>query len=282
MNPNRHLKVFGALLVTAGVAVAWSSDARAALLAEETFSSYPAGSNLAGANGGTGWSDAWAVGASQDYLNQVRNNVFSFGPYPGYTPSTTPAESQGNYLNLAAGFGGPSFNYAERFLDTSGGGTFGSAGLLTTNSASQTAIGADGTTVWGSLLYQNNGQFWLRNPGVVDNQFPLPNSGGDGTVALALYRIDYASGPDTLSLWINPDLSTWTPSSTPTSTATGDFAFNKFIWVESANDSENRVDDIRFGTTAADVVPVNTAIPEPVTAASLGVVGLAMGLRRRR
>jgi len=274
-----------ATLVAAAFTLGASTVAQASLLALETFNTYPnqqvdgdVAGNLIGKNGGTGWGGAWdagnTVGSGTGYLNQVRNTGANFA-YPNYTASTTPAASAGNYLNLAAGFGGPNFNYAERFVDTSGGGTFGSAAYLTTNGATETVVGADNTTIWGSLLHKGvGGQLWLRNGSQGDSVFGLPDSTPD---ALLLYKIDYAPGNDTITIWNSPDLSTWTPASPASSTASGNYAFNKVILIEAANDSEKLFDDLRFGTTAADVVP----IPEPTSIAAISLAGAAL-LRRRR
>lgn len=263
--------------LTAAMAVVPAQVASAALLAEETFSSYAAGTYLGGLAGGSGWGAAWQVGNAPDkaYAGQVRDGAPL--SYPNYTASTTPALSGGNYANIASGFGSNVPNYAVRDLDVSGAGTFGSNGYLTTNAASQTVVGADGTTLWGSFVYAGGGalELWLRNPGVGDQKFGLPGGAGN---SLVLFQIEYLAGNDNINFWINPDLSTWSPSTAPTGAASGSYLFSTFILFENGTDFEFRFDDTRFGSSASDVAPV---VPEPTTMAGLAMIGFAL-LRRSR
>jgi hypothetical protein len=250
--------------------VGLTSAARATPLAEDTFEGYGLFSNINNQGAGSGWSDNWGAyssffGPQFTYLNNVRNGAPL--SYPGYTSSTTPAATPAQYLNLAAGFGGPGFNAIERTLDMSPTGPFAAAGLTGTNAYGQTAINADNTSVYGSFLVANTNsgtQFWLRNPKpneAVDSKFSVASAAPNGT-SLILYRIDFKPGNDTISIWNAPNLATWTPSAPKYATAQGDFSFNKFIFVVDRNDSESQIDDIRFGLTASDVAPFPSAAPD--------------------
>ncbi len=235
--------------------------ARAAVLASEDFTSYPPSTNLQGLNGGTGWSGGWAVGApGQGYLNEVRNGA----------PLSYPNDSNpgGNYANLAAGYGGPSFNYIQRTVDV--GGAFSAYN-------DGTRVGADGTTLWGSFAYNNVGGLQMYLQGATNKIFSTPTVGAD---SLYVFRIDYgAANADTITIWNNPDLTTWNPSSTPTTTSSNDYSFQTLVFVAPNSTNEGRIDAIRFGTQAIDVVPYT--VPEPASVMLIGLSG-ALLVRRRR
>jgi len=246
--------LFGAA-ATVAVTVFGVSSVSATLLVEETFSDYATNSNLSGANGGTGWNGGWSVGhPGEGFANQVRSNVFSFSnsSYPGYTTA-----SGGNYFN---NFGLGGFNFGERFIDTTSG-----------------AFSNDGNKVYGSFLYQGGGTNEFRLRTADGDNFLLPPTTADGTAGLVLYRIELNTGnTDTLTAWYNPTLATFDENITPASlSGTGNYAINKVIWVMNGG-NENRIDDIRLGTTLVDVV----AIPEPASLALVASAGLLL-LRRR-
>ncbi len=212
--------------------------AKASILASEDFN-YSAGVNLSdgSVNGGTGWNGNYAVGAPDlGYLNETRNGApLSYPNYPA---------AGGTYANLASGYGGPSFNYFQRTVSVNGAFSAYNDG---------TRVGKDGTVLWGSFLYNKVSglQMWLQGAG--NTIFTLPTGGSN---SLFVYRISYGAGnADTVTIWNNPDLSTWTPAASPTSTASGDFSFQTLVFVAPDSTNEGRVDNIRFGTEAIDVVP---------------------------
>ena len=123
-----RLNVIATVLVTSAIATA-ASVSLGSTLAYEGFTGYPStdgthpgGQTVIGDNGGTGWGSAWNSGQSDGFLHVVRNSS-PLGTYSGYNTSSTPAASQGNYLNLAAGFGSSNPSAVYRFFDTSAGGT---------------------------------------------------------------------------------------------------------------------------------------------------------------
>lgn len=248
-------------ILLAMAALAVGSQANAAVLASEDFTTYAPSTNLQGKNGGTGWGGSWAVGAPGfGYLNEVRNA----------TPLSYPNDSNpgGNYANLASGYGGPSFNYIQRTVDVGGAFSAYNDGVR---------VGANGTTLWGSFSYYNVGGLQMYLQGATNKVFSTPTVGAN---SLYVFRIDYGAGnADTITIWNNPNLTTWNPSSTPTATSSSDYSFQTLVFVAPNSTNEGRLDAIRFGTQAIDVVPYT--VPEP---ASMMFAGLsaAMLLRRRR
>jgi len=274
-----------ALLATA-VMAGISSVSNAATLTSEGFTLYPNGNiDVVGNNGPTGWGGAWASPVAEGFLHTVRTPTSI--AYSGYNGASTPAASGGNYLNLAAGFGFANPVSVFRPLDTSAGGVYGSNGYL----LSPGVIGADGKTLWGSILYSQ------PNPGVTSNIAGFQLEGG-GTFTtdlpqlaasnLIVFRIDFgASATDTVTLFSNPNLATFDGTSGGVTSAAGDYSFNTLrlreqfvLGTPGTTGSETQYDDIRFGTSVGDVAPI-TAVPEPTTLGLLAA-GAILALRRRK
>ncbi|MEI7928899.1 MAG: hypothetical protein WCH40_10140, partial [Verrucomicrobiales bacterium] len=104
-----------------------------------------------------------------------------------------------------------------------------------------TRVGKDGTVLWGSFLYNkvNGLQMWLQGAG---NQiFDLPTGGSN---SLFVFKITFGAGnADTVTIWNNPDLTTWTPSASPTSSVSGDYSFQTLVFVAPNSENEGRVDN---------------------------------------
>lgn len=140
-----------------------------------------------------------------------------------------------------------------------------------------TRVGADGTTLWGSFVYHNNlGMQFILQGTNNDNTFSMPTTGTD---SLFLYRIQFGAGnADTITIWSNPDLTTWTPSASHTSQATGNLAFQTLVFVAPGDTYEGRFDNVLLGTEAIDVVPyTSAATPYKTWALSKGLNPLADG-----
>lgn len=252
-----------AMILAAAFAAALCGNARATLLSEETFD-YAVEDNIDGHGGGTGWNGAWSVGVPyQGYMNQVRYNADLEFAYAGFDSSTTPALSRGAYLNLAAGWGSSTFNYAQRTVDLTDGGPYDAAGLRKRSDYGFWVAGADGATLWGGFLIETTAgatQLWLQqmtsSSSAASTEIPLPNFGSASVPGLVVFCIQYAVGDDTMRLWYNPDLAHWAPDKVPPdATLQRDCAFSNFIIVENGQDVEVRVDDIRLGTEPTDVIP---------------------------
>lgn len=276
------MTVFRGAAVLSAVTACVATHARAAVLTVESFTGY-ANSNVdvVGNNGGSGWGGPWQSPQSDGFLRTVRTGgVIS---YSGYTGSTTPAASGGNYLNLASAFGGANPNNVFRPLDVSVGGVYGTNGYLASGS-----IGADNKTLWMSVLYSDervksgNQSFATL---LFDGGFST-NLSQTATTNLAVLKLDFKPGAtDTVTVWTNPNLATFDGTTGGVTSAPGNYAFTALRLRQTfqngpgGSGAETQFDDIRFGTTVSDVVPA--AVPEPTSIAALGLLSATM-LRRRK
>ena len=104
-----------------------------------------------------------------------------------------------------------------------------------------------------------------------------------GTVHLVVGEMIFGAGTDTINLYL-PD--TDLNLGAVVRSQTGDVdqtQFDTITFMNKAANPRDQVDEIRFGATAADVLPSNiTAIPEPSSAALLSIFGTLALLRRRK
>lgn len=164
------------------------------------------------------------------------------------------------YMSILANFGGGlgAWNYAAFEVGSNNGA----------DASKALAVGID-SSVAGNFMYQlNNGS--KVSLGVTSNN----------ATHLFLVRFDMSTtaASDSLTMWVDPDLSGG-PGSDPSGgvsvTGLNLVAINNFRVGSGAGG--NSFDEIRFGTTLADV----GVIPEPGSAL-LGGLGLMALLRRRR
>ncbi len=240
------------------------------LLAYEGFDYPPGTSDIAGVNGGFGWSGPWvnvAGGASQSLSNSL---VAAAG-----VPSVYNSRSTGGALFQ------PSTSRKGRFLDCTPGGIFAQHGCVDGNGN----IGADGTTIYLSFLQQpsSSSLFYelefkrgdLGDGGRIggigndtgDNhahlriQSPAGGSSafynlGLGTTDVCFYvvRIDYRPGNDTLTVYRNPASLTEPAVPTLTVSNVADFSFNGISFAAYLNGVTVSHDEVRVGMTWADIV----------------------------
>ena len=194
-------------------------------------------------------------------------------------------------------------------LATDGGG-FVSSGNNSGNFRDLgTTYGADGTTIFVSLLMSAQPGFGPENPdyagfslfdGADDGsgeRFFLgqtfrqgvygfvrtgnPDSLSTGLISTAstflVAKIDFLAGADNVSLYINPTTGLTAPDGTPTAASVNSFNFDRIRVQTGFNTAAFKFDEIRIGTTYADVSPV----PEPTSMLLLGISGAALLTRRR-
>ena len=107
------------------------------------------------------------------------------------------------------------------------------------------------------------------------------------TAGTKLYALRYTmkAGDDDVAFILNPDLETLADSDFDSApTASGELtdatnALDHFIVYFAGGGTDTLLDEIRFGTTLADVIP-GPVVPEPASLTLLGLSGLMM-LRRR-
>ena len=255
-------------------------QSRAAALAYEGFN-YPSGANaLASQNGGTGWTGAWDTGpsditaggfnytdglgnqlvttgnratADQDSNGNLRflSNTYATGTiYLSYLLQCTNATSQFNYAGLSL-FSGVSEQIF--FGEINGGPPHGALGTERLGFSSNYFIGTDAS---------------LLNLMVVKIEFNA------GTTA----------GNEKVSIFVNPSLDA-EPDIAFRFPDVADFSFNR-IRIQSGRTTGTdpleigQMDEIRIGTTYADVTP-HTA-PEPGVSALTALASLLLLGRRSR
>jgi hypothetical protein len=140
-------------------------------------------------------------------------------------------------------------------------------------------------------LFSDDGTTQIGSTYTFLDDVPLSWGTDYGTPNLTLVRIDTAVGADTLTLWLNPDLASFDPDTTP-SQISGSATLSADIddvqlYLTGANFGRRAAfDEVRMGDTwdaAAGVVPEPAVIPEPVTMIlmTLAIGGLAPAVRRR-
>lgn len=250
--------------------------ARADLIVYEPFN-YAAGTDLSGLGGGTGFAPGsiWSGGANYDVgagslsrpgLASDGNRVTSTAQLSGVTQAT---RRLGQFLNTGTFY----MSFLARPEGTLGEGAFnGFFGLYLDSFFGSPGpdifVGKPGNAAnapW-SLEFVGGGSSRATNYRPVVGQTDL---------LVTRWNLD----ADTVTLWVNPAL-----GSEPTS-------FDAQLQVLTVNLTEiggmtlystgaHSLDEIRIGTAYADVVPA--AVPEPSSAALLGLLGIAGAVWRRR
>jgi len=273
------------LPVTALSCLVWSGSARATLIAYDGFETYTSGANLSGNTGGTGWATNWSAIATGV-------NVVTAG-----TP-------------LAYNAGAIQVNGGTRAVSVSA--------LDTTDNVASRSFSAQSGTVYFSFLFRLavgtsdndfiqfslNDNTLIANSGSIGdlsnvadaNQFATRIGGLSGgtsvnsstsvaqaTTYLLVGKISKVSSTNynRMELFINPTTTTET-GVVATQNASAGISSISFFTVRVSNieaTDQYQFDELRIGTTWADVVP----IPEPASWTALaGGLGLLAGLFRRR
>ncbi|MDA8376383.1 MAG: PEP-CTERM sorting domain-containing protein [Planctomycetia bacterium] len=251
-----------------------AQSARASLLVYEPFN-YTSGSTLNGQTAtGTGLTGTWGgsntgtisagslsegnlATADNSYLSGGGNNTISF---VSNITATTGNPVWGSFLlntpsNVASNYGGLVLEPAAP-----------------TSSAPAPFIGIS-----------NSGHFLVQKYGSSDNTVLGTAASANTTYLLVFEDIANATsgGPDTLNLWVNPTAGAANPPATPdVSNTYSTSPIGAISGIDLANGGGFSYDEVRIGTTYADVTP---AVPEPATLGlvAIGAMGLLL-LKRRR
>jgi hypothetical protein len=237
--------------------------ARASVL--ESFN-YPAGMNIVGLNGGTGFSGAFSAGGSA-------------GTITGGNLSFAGLDAFGNKLTT-----NPGSNLIVRNLDASDSFTDGSTFYLSF------MMRWDGSQAsnWGGLQLIGNGpaQLFIGHPGSGITNYSIERAAADNTAmqsnvpvvagqtALLVARVQLVNGNDTVRLYVDPTPDGPEPSTGSSPNLLGQ-DFGTISQVGISTSDAYSIDEIRIGLTYASVVPA----PEPA-AAGLVIIG-ACGLLAR-
>lgn len=227
--------------------------AQGAPFAYEGFD-YAEGTDVAGLNGGSGWSSSWTVDTPQD-----TQNITSVGLT--YEDEGTSIASEGNAFNIVC--------------------TANDKAVISRNTSAQ--FGNDDTTVWFSYLYKanslGNGHNFIKLNG---NQataigrrwagsFAIDNTGTGitpvlGETYLLVARYDCKAGDDDVYLWVNPSVTGEPTLGSANATLSKNLGTGGSVVFDVQGYGNNNIefDEIRIGNTYADVVP--TDVPGNVQA----------------
>jgi hypothetical protein len=264
--------------------VASGSPAVAQVIAYDGFN-YAAGANLNGLNGGSGWGNAWSepsfgTGDPNDLVPEtIQTGSLTFGSLV----------TSGNRVVT-----GGKFSYDIRLLGAPLGttGTTRYASFLIRRDVAGTDPVNNGPD-YGGLVFadENPNSLFVGKPGggTVGN-YALENNGGTsqvassrpevlGTTALLVVRFDFAAGNDTFRLYVNPAPGGTEPAVADATKSNLDLG--SFVGVSMSTGAANTwsIDEIRIGSTFADVV---VPVPEPGSIVLTLGGGLALLWRRRR
>jgi hypothetical protein len=259
------------------------SPAFGQVIAYEGFN-YPAGTNLNGLNGGSGWGNAWSEPS------------FGTGDPNDLVPETIQSPSLAFGSLLTSGnrvVTGGRFSYDIRLL----GSPLGTTG--TTRYASflirRDTVGPDPVNNgpdYGGLVFadENANSLFVGKPGggAVGN-YALENNGGTGqvassrpealgTTALLVVRFDFTAGNDTIRLYVNPTPGGTEPSVADATKTDLDLGSFEGVSISTGAAATWSVDEIRIGNTFANVV---VPVPEPTSFVLLLTGGLAAVWHRR-
>jgi PEP-CTERM motif len=254
--------------------------------------SYTVGANLIGQTdaGGQTWFQAGSTGA-QPIISSANLTISGLASSGGNSvsygaPPSSPSPTISARLNLGSTVASGTIYYSMALQVTSLGGlTTGGSFIAGFNNSTGAQSGTP--TTFATRLYTRlsgtgynigldlNGTSATQYTGTAYNV-------GDTLFLVGSYTFVTGSANDTASMWVNPDSSTFGAASAPTSTlnsasaSESDIAQIASFMLRDGSSVEPGlvVDDVRIGTSWADVTPP-VIVPEPTTS-MLGGMGLGL------
>ena len=279
------MKFFSKTMLALSVMASLSggSTVKAALIAYDGFA-YQPGTLLAGQSGGFGFANAWAPGGFNTSISNnytIGTGSLSSGTLAtsGNSVSATATNAlSGLTRSLSTGLGDSgTTSYISILMRPNGpvtGGTFENfyGMYLTSSVGSDAFIGKSGNGPTTFYDLEDRGGTDQYNTGVMAQT---------GQTVLLVLRIDFIAGIDRLTLYANP-----TPGATEPflGAVKQDRDLGTVTGLTLYSTGAFSVDEIRVGTTFADVVPT-VAVPEPTSLALLCLGGFTswggVTIRRR-
>ncbi len=278
------------LCIGASALFAFSLTAKADIKFSESFM-YDPGATLDGQNGGTGFQNPWVQGGSD--LDLIQGGSLT---YPGYASAgnsvlqTPPQDFNSTPFRdvntISGGQGGPNNPLYVSYL------------VKKISDSPQSTTPTPAEDYFGLVLYgppgQNNG-ILIGDPSESSN-FSLgtagsPSTGAEisgktvtiGETALLIAKIDFSGGNDTISLFVNPDLSL--PLGAPDAIKTDVDLQNIQAIGFVGGYGTYQYDEIRASTTLSELLTpegINNNVPDsPVSAAWVLLPCFASAMIRR-
>ncbi|MFK7910535.1 MAG: PEP-CTERM sorting domain-containing protein [Akkermansiaceae bacterium] len=280
-------------LIIAPIALMSLGSVQGAAVVYEGFDyngSIASGGNIAGANGGTGFSGAWVnTRNSPDYVEPgntagtltVVGGKAQGGAWSGIarpvvgTLSSLLTDTSTLWFSLIMDLEGQNqsnadINVALTNAAKFNSGTFGSRENL------------DGATNEGIGVTHSGGNiravYWDNAGGRTESgATSLSIGGANPASALVVGKIEWGAATETITLYA-PDAALNLGTAITSLTTAGNLSQAGFNNLAIQFKDQSRVDELRFGATSDDVL----GIPEPSSTALLGLGGLALILRRRK
>jgi hypothetical protein len=266
-------------LLAAASLLAFVPTADAALTAYEGFDYAAVGSDVVGQSGGTGFSGPWAPGGfnasiSDNYDVAAGSLPFGLLATGGNRASSGPtAAIAGVTRTLAAPLGADGtttyFSVVLRPEGTLNAGAFNGFFGLTLETAGEPELffGKPGSGAISEYVVEDRGGAGQVGSGV---------GAAVGQTALLVLKAQFQPGADVFTLYANPTPGGPEPAAGAVKTGSDLGAVTGLTLYSTGAFS---VDEIRVGTTFADVTP---AVPEPSAPLFCGLVAATASLRRTR
>jgi hypothetical protein len=275
------------------ILLAGAASAPAVLLLYEGFD-YDAtktnGTAIDGGSGGSGWTGAW----DSPTLGAVRYNTTGLTYVNGGVLQVV-----GGTLQDTGTGGGPNLAATREIataIDPDGTYWFSYLVAATEDDDSETrnwglfaSTSESNSTGFGTQMGVVSDDTISAHVGATHDATSPPTFAVDGTGQFVVGKVELSTTvDDVVSIWVNPALpntegSLGAPDSDVTATATLGSFFTYYLF--PGQNDVTMIDEIRLGTTLADVVPIvggNTSVPETSTLVMLVSGLLALGMLRRR